>query len=247
MPLCKKCKQFPSIEFLDDINISLDCQCHAINRMIKICEYTPLEIEVSSESNSKPKLELNEKTINSKLDSNDKKENNEYLLKKNLKGFNANLNTNLKENEEINDNNNMSSETYNEIDLEENKKKQYYISIKEEDLYKCIRHKKEFINYCVDCKLDLCIDCLNMESDIYSNTFIKNKKHENHTKISLEEIKDKFDEIDKLIEKTMKNEKVFKINSSNLTIILKIIKCFINNYEKYKCYNLKVLKMAKNF
>ena len=33
MPLCKKCKQFLSIEFLDYINISLDCQCQDINRM----------------------------------------------------------------------------------------------------------------------------------------------------------------------------------------------------------------------
>ena len=49
-----------------------------------------------------------------------------------------------------------------------------------------------------------------MESDVYSNTPKKNKKHENHTQISLREIKDKFDEIDKLIEKTMKNEKVLK-------------------------------------
>ena len=89
---------------------------------------------------------------------------------------------------------------------------------------------------------------MNMESDVYSNTIIKNKKHENHTKISLGGIKDKFDEIDKLIEKTMTNEKVFKANSSNLTVILKIIKCFMNNYENYKCYNLyKSIENAKKF
>ena len=122
MPLCKKCKQFPIIEFLDYMNLSLNCQCQIINRMsvkefenellcekkakkdesnsdqiIKVSEYTPLEIELSSESSSKPKLELKEKTINSQLDSNDKKENNESLLKKNLKGFNTILNTDLKE------------------------------------------------------------------------------------------------------------------------------------------------------
>ena len=237
MPLCKKCKQFPSIEFLDYTNLSLDCQCQVINRMsvkefenelfceikakkdesyseeiVKICEYTPLEIELSNESNSKPKLELNEKTINSKLDSNDKKENNESLLKKNLKGFTANPNTDLKAIEGINDTNTntMLSEAYNEIDLEENKKNLNSISIKEEDLCKCKDHKKEFINYCVDCETELCIDCWNMDSDVYSNTSKINKKHENHTNISLGEIKDKFDEIDKLIEKTMKNEKVLK-------------------------------------
>ena len=274
MPICKNCKQFPRIEFLDYMNLSLDCQCQVINRMnvkefenelfceiktkidesysdeiIKKCDYTPLEIELSNESFSKEKLELNEKTINSQLDSNNKKENNESLLKQNLKGFNTNLNNDLMEIEEINDTNTISSEIYNEINFEENKKNDLYINIKEEDLCKCIRHnKKEFLNYCVDCKFDLCIECLNMESDVYSNTFIKNKKHENHTKISLGEIKDKFDEIDKLIGKTMKNEKVFKKNSSNLTIILKIIKCFMNNYEKYKCYNLyKSIENGKKF
>ena len=104
-------------------NISLDCQCQDINRMsvkefeneflcetkakkedeiIKIYDSIPSEIEESSESFSKPKLELNEKTINSQPNSNDKKENNESLLKQNLKGFNPILNNDLKEIEEIN-------------------------------------------------------------------------------------------------------------------------------------------------
>ena len=101
MPLCKKFKQIPSINFLDLKNLSLDCQCQVINRMsmkefenellcvikkeefifneiIKISDYTPLEIELSNGTNSKPKLELNEETINSI--GNDKKENNESLL-----------------------------------------------------------------------------------------------------------------------------------------------------------------------
>ena len=145
MPLCKKCKQFPIIEFLDYMNLSLNCQCQIINRMsvnefenellcekkakkdesnsdqiIKVSEYTPLEIELSSESSSKPKLELKEKTINSQLDSNDKKENNESLLKKNLKGFNTILNTDLKEIEEINDT--ISNEEYNELILKKIKR-----------------------------------------------------------------------------------------------------------------------------
>ena len=272
MPLCKKCKQFPIIEFLDYMNLSLNCQCQIINRMsvkefenellcekkvkkdesnsdqiIKVSEYTPLEIELSSESSSKPKLELKEKTINSQLDSNDKKENNESLLKKNLKGFNTILNTDLKEIEEINDT--ISNEEYNEIDFEENKTNKNYIDIKEEDLCKCIKHnKKEFLDYCVDCKFDLCIDCLNMDTDVYSNSSINYKKHENHTRISLGDIKNKFDEIDILIGKTEKNEKIFKTNSSNLVIIFNIIKCFMNNYEKYKCYKLyKSIENAKTF
>ena len=267
MPLCKKCKQFLSIEFLDYINISLDCQCQDINRMsvkefeneflcetktkkedeiIKIYESIPSEIEESSESFSKPKLEFNEKTINSQPN-NDKKENNESLLKQNLKGFNPILNNDLKEVEEISDT--MSSETNNENEFEQKKSHEIIIDIKEEDLCKCIKHnKKEFVQYCVDCRFDLCIDCLNMESDVYSNTSIMNKKHENHTKILLEKIKEQFEEIDKLIETTMNNENVFKANASNLTIILKIIKCFMRNYEKYKCYNLyKSIENAKKF
>ena len=270
LPLCKKCKQFPIIDFLDCKNLSLECQCHDIigmsakefenellceikkdeyysDEIMKICEDTPLEIELSNESSFKPKFELNETTINTQLESNAKKENNESLLKQNLKGFSKILNTDFKEIGEIDDA--MSSETYNEFEFKENKKNPNYIYIKEEDLCKCIRHnKKEFLIYCIDCKFDLCNECLNMKSDLYSNTFIENKKHENHTKIPLEKIKDKFDEIDKLLKKIIKIEKSSKINSSNLTIIFKIIKCFMNNYEKYKCYNLyKSIENAKKF
>ena len=217
------------------------------DEIIKISEDTTLEIELSNESTSKPKLELNETTINTQLDSNNEKENNESLLKQNLKGCSKILNTDFKEIGEMDDA--ISGETYNEFEFKENKKNQNYIYIKEEDICKCIRHnKKEFLIYCIDCKLDLCIECLNMKSDLYSNTFIENKKHENHTKISLEKIKDKFDEIDKLIKKIIKFEKTSKINSSNLVIIFKIIKCFMNNYEKYKCYNLyKSIENAKKF
>ena len=71
-----------------------------------------------------------------------------------------------------------------------------------------------------------------MESDVYSNTSISNKKHENHTKIDLNKIKDEFDEIDNLIIKIKENEKVFEKNKSNLIIIFRIIKSFMNNYEK---------------
>ena len=248
MPLCKKCKEFPFIDFLGYTDVSLECGCHAINRMnvkefenellceikkdesiqeeiIKKYEYNPLEKEFSCESNSQPKFELNEKTINS----NEEKENNESLLKNNLL-----QNTDSKEVKEMSDN--RSSVINNTT---ENKKFENYIYIKEEDLCKCPRHnekdnkkdnKKDFISYCTDCKFDLCQECLNMESDVYSNTSISNKKHENHTKIDLNKIKDEFDEID------------------NLIIIFRIIKSFMNNYEKYKCYKLfKSIENAKNF
>ena len=261
MPICKKCKKFLSIKFHNYINLSLDCQCQDINGMSTkefeneflcqkrtkkdesnkdknniVLKNVPLEIGESIESNSTSKFELNEKTINTQSNSNDKKENNESILKNNLKGFNTIINTDLKESEEANDN--MSS-TYNEIDLEEKKVNENYIDIKEEDLCKCIRHNKnKFLKYCVDCNIDLCSECLDMESDVYSNTNIKNKKHENHTKVPLEEIKDKFDEIDELLEKTIKNEKIDQNNKFNLEIIFNIIKSCMNNYTKYKCYNL---------
>ena len=87
-----------------------------------------------------------------------------------------------------------------------------------------------------------------MESDIYLNTSINYKKHENHTKISLVQINDIFCEKDKLIGKIMKDENFLNNNKSNLSTIFKIIKCFMNNYEKYKCYNLyKSIENIKNF
>ena len=261
MPICKKCKKFLIIEFLYYNNLSLYCQCQYINRMSTkefeneflcqkrtkkdesnidknniVLKNVPLEIEESIKSNSTSKFELNEKTINTQSNSNDKKENNESILKNNLKGINTINNTDLKENEETNDN--MSS-TYNEIDLEEKKVNENYIDIKEGDLCKCIRHNKNgFLKYCVDCNIDLCSECLDMESDVYSNTDVKNKKHENHTKIPLGEMEDKFKEIDELMDKTIKNEKIVQNKKFNSGIISNIIKCCMNNYKKYKCYNL---------
>ena len=122
----------------------------------------------------------------------------------------------------------MSDNRSSEINITtDNKKFENYIYIKEEDLCKCPRHnekdnKKDFLSYCTDCKFDLFQECLNMESDVYSNTSISNKKHENHTKKDLKEITGEFDEINNLIEKIKKN----------LTIIFRIIKSFMNNYEK---------------
>jgi len=161
MPLCKKCKKFPCIDFLGYKDVSLKCECQDINRMnvkefeneslceikkdesiqeeiIKKLEYNPIEKEFSSESNSQPKFELNEKTINS----NEEKENMESLLKNDLM-----QNTDSKEVKEMSDNRSS------EININtENKKFENYIYIKEEDLCKCSRHdKKEFLRYCIDC------------------------------------------------------------------------------------------------
>ena len=82
MPICKKCKKFFIINFLDNNNLSLSCQCQNINRMsIKefkneflyqkrtkkdesnidknniVLKNVPLEIEESIESNSKKEAE----------------------------------------------------------------------------------------------------------------------------------------------------------------------------------------------
>ena len=195
------------------------------------------EKDFSTKSNSHPNCELNEKTINS----NEKKEINESLLKNNLK-----KNTESKEVKEINDN--ISSKSNNETN---NKKYEKCIYIKEEDLCKCLiptHDKKKFISYCVDCKFDLCDKCLNMVSDVYTNTDKSCKKHENHTKIGLKKTKDEFNKIYNLIEKIKKNENIFKVNKSNLIIIFRIINSFMNNYEKYQCYNLyKSIENAKTF
>ena len=118
IPLCKKCKKFPCIDFLGYTDVSLDCECRDINRIsikefenellceikkdnsiqeeiIKKLEYNPIEKELSCESNSQPKTELNEKTINS----NEEKENNESLLKNDFM-----QNTDSKEVKEMSDN-----------------------------------------------------------------------------------------------------------------------------------------------
>ena len=267
MPICKKCKQIPIIDFLDLNNLSLDCQCMVINRMsvkefenellciikkeetisngiIKVSDYISSENELSNESSSKPKLELNEEiySINK-----DKKENNEYLLKNDLKQPSNIQNNDSKIIKEISDT--ISGKESEDNYSEENKKNENYIYIKEGELSKCIKHNnKEFLVYCVDCKFDLCSECLNMESDVYSNTLINNKKHENHTRISLVKIKEQFDEINKLIAKIMKDENFLKNEGFYLSTIFKIIKCFMNNYEKYKCYNLyKSIENIKNF
>ena len=85
MPLCKKCKHFFCINFHDYVNLSLECQCQVIilisakdveNKLLceinKGCVYTSSDLDLSNGSNSKSNFELNEKTINSQLDSNDK-------------------------------------------------------------------------------------------------------------------------------------------------------------------------------
>jgi len=82
IPICKKCNQFPYIDFLDYTNLSLNCRCQFISRIsVKefkndlLCEIkknesnldevkekyenADSEIEYSSELNSQSKFELN--------------------------------------------------------------------------------------------------------------------------------------------------------------------------------------------
>ena len=61
----------------------------------------------------------------------------------------------------------------------------------------CQRHPKEtkFEYFCPDCDYDLCQECLNEDSKTYTNTRKKYKMHENHTKIKLDEIIQKFQNI----------------------------------------------------
>ena len=112
------------------------------------------------------------------MDSNDKRENNESLLKNNLNELNKFSNNYSTQIEEINDN--KACKTYSETDFKENKENENLIYIKE-NLFKCQKlkkqkkhkknkrhkkikkiqkHEKQFTYYCKDCKFDLCDECL---------------------------------------------------------------------------------------
>ena len=70
----------------------------------------------------------------------------------------------------------------------------------------CPYHKEEteFLKYCKDCEQDLCKECLNKNTELYSNTSKLYKAHENHTLISLNDIISKLKEIEDLIDKCEK-------------------------------------------
>ena len=67
----------------------------------------------------------------------------------------------------------------------------------------CEKHDNEtkFDFYCIDCKYDLCKECLKEDSELYSNTGRRYKTRENHTLIKFDEIIQRFKSIEETIEK----------------------------------------------
>ena len=124
---------------------------------------------------------------------------------------------------------------------------------KEKYLMHCKYHFKqtEFIKYCIDCESDLCIDCLDDKYTLLSKKIISNKKHDNHTFISFDGVTEKFDEIEKLIEKFEKGLNYFccsEDKKDKIKNVFIVIKCVMENFQEYKCYNLlKSLENAEIF
>ena len=112
----------------------------------------------------------------------------------------------------------------------------------------CAYHKKEteFIKYCSDCGINLCKKCLDKNSELYSNTSKVNKAHENHTLIDLNDITDKFAELEHLMDNY---EKMYEnCKEKNYINIFKVIRCIIEHYKKSKNYNsYKSIKNAEKF
>ena len=106
----------------------------------------------------------------------------------------------------------------------------------------CPNHKgeTEFLKYCTDCEYDLCKECLNKNSELYSNTSKVNKAHENHTLIDLNKKMDSinFEEFKSLIDKC---EQTFFFTKEGfgdkLKNIINIMLSLIDHYRKYRNYN----------
>ena len=117
----------------------------------------------------------------------------------------------------------------------------------------CQRHPKEtkFEYFCPDCDYDLCQECLNEDSKTYTNTRKKYKMHENHTKIKLDEIIQKFQNIkDKINEcKNIKENKIYKkVQVEKIIKIFEIINEIIKLYPKYMCFNFyKTIENSETF
>ena len=120
-----------------------------------------------------------------------------------------------------------------------------YLNIKKEESkdfkIHCPYHKgeTEFLKYCTDCGYDLCKECLNKNSELYSNTSKVNKAHENHTLIDLNEKMDSVNlkELENLIKKCKRtfiytNEQF----AAKLNNIFTVISSLIEHYKKYKNY-----------
>ena len=80
----------------------------------------------------------------------------------------------------------------------------------------CKKHpnRTKFKFYCTDCEYDLCEDCLQEDSKLYSNTNKTYKTHENHTLIELEKITDKFQSISKTIDEYDNLNKIKSYNEN---------------------------------
>ena len=119
-------------------------------------------------------------------------------------------------------------------------------------LLHCKKHpkEKEFEFYCTDCKYDLCKECLNEISELYTNTNRKYKTHENHTKIKLDSNTQKIEKINDFFEK-YKGLDDFKYNAKTkekIKDIFSVIKAIIYFYKEYKCYNFyKSIESAEKF
>ena len=112
--------------------------------------------------------------------------------------------------------------------------------------YICNKHNEIFVKYCEDCKIDLCLSCLN--------------EHKSHKLISYEdelidikELRNKMDNLNKVINKFKKNlediiNKLKKLQN-NLDTYYNINNEILKNYEinKIRYYNLLIsLKNINN-
>ena len=109
--------------------------------------------------------------------------------------------------------------------------------------YICNQHNEIYIKYCEDCKIDLCLSCINL--------------HKNHKIISYEdilidikELKKKMNNLEKVINKFKMNlEEIinkFQKLKDNLDIYYNINNNIINNYEKNKNRNYNLLMNLNN-
>ena len=105
-------------------------------------------------------------------------------------------------------------------------------------------NQTKFIKYCCVCGYDLCEECMNdkylLNSQNETGKVVTNKKHENHTLINLDDVIEKFKDIDELINSIENKMDFFHLDKNEVEQvqnIFKVIKCVIENYQTYKCYN----------
>ena len=113
------------------------------------------------------------------------------------------------------------------------------------------QNQTKFNNYCTDCGYDLCIECMDDKYISDTKKIIAEKRHENHTLINLDDIIQKFPNLDKLMEKYENQINFFGYNNDikqTIRNVFRVINCIMENYKLYKCYNLyKSIINAENF